>query len=137
MLVYRQRLFTRHACIKIWICLALWKGEPLDAVLTAAAPKLTARCALCHCCDAMERILSGAVYQDEAIDQIDIYHAQTILACDLNTAAQPVANGALVRLRMEWRLSYNATGLIAGKSGENQTAATRPKRSTDRRSSRQ
>ena len=97
---------TRHDCVEGWSCIAKWKGVPLGAVLTAAEPKLTARYALFHCYDAIERSLSGEVYYYESIDLIDAYHPQTILAYDLNDAPLPVANGAPLRLRVERQLGY-------------------------------
>lgn len=97
---------TRHDCVEGWSCIAKWKGVPLGAVLTAAQPRLTARYALFHCYDAIERSLSGEVYYYETIDMIDAYHPQTILAYDLNDAALPVANGAPLRLRVERQLGY-------------------------------
>lgn len=97
---------TRHDCVEGWSCIAKWKGVPLGAVLNAADPKLTARYALFHCYDAIERSLSGEVFYYETIDMIDAYHPQTILAYDLNDAALPVANGAPLRLRVERQLGY-------------------------------
>lgn len=97
---------TRHDCVEGWSCIAKWKGVPLGAVLTAAEPKLTARYALFHCYDAIERGLSGEVFYYETIDMIDAFHPQTILAYDLNDAPLPVANGAPLRLRVERQLGY-------------------------------
>lgn len=97
---------TRHDCVEGWSCIAKWKGVPLGAVLNAADPKLTARYALFHCYDAIERTLSGEVFYYETIDLIDAYHPQTILAYDLNDAPLPVANGAPLRLRVERQLGY-------------------------------
>jgi DMSO/TMAO reductase YedYZ molybdopterin-dependent catalytic subunit len=42
----------------------------------------------------------------ESIDLDDAYHAQTILAYELNDRALPVANGAPIRLRVERQLGY-------------------------------
>ena len=97
---------TRHDCVEGWSCIAKWTGVPLASVLNAAKPKLTARYALFHCYDAIERSLSGEVFYYESIDLIDAYHPQTILAYGLNDAALPVANGAPLRLRVERQLGY-------------------------------
>lgn len=97
---------TRHDCVEGWSCIAKWTGVPLASILNVAKPKLTARYALFHCYDAIERSLSGEVLYYESIDLIDAYHPQTILAYGLNDAALPVANGAPLRLRVERQLGY-------------------------------
>ena len=97
---------TRHDCVEGWSCIAKWQGVPLGTVLDQARPKLTARYAVFHCFDAIERSLSGEVFYYESIDLIDAYHPQTILAYAMNGAALPVANGAPLRLRVERQLGY-------------------------------
>lgn len=97
---------TRHDCVEGWSCIAKWRGVPLGTVLQLARPKLTARYAVFHCFDAIERSLSGEVFYYESIDLIDAYHPQTILAYAMNDAALPVANGAPLRLRVERQLGY-------------------------------
>jgi DMSO/TMAO reductase YedYZ molybdopterin-dependent catalytic subunit len=97
---------TRHDCVEGWSCIAKWQGVPLGTVLKLAQPKLTARYAVFHCFDAIERGLSGDVFYYESIDLIDAYHPQTILAYAMNGAPLPVANGAPLRLRVERQLGY-------------------------------
>lgn len=97
---------TRHDCVEGWSCIAKWQGVPLGTVLNAAKPKLTARYAVFHCFDAIERSLSGEVFYYESLDLIDAYHPQTILAYAMNGAPLPVANGAPLRLRVERQLGY-------------------------------
>lgn len=97
---------TRHDCVEGWSCIAKWQGVPLGTVLTLAKPKLTARYAVFHCFDAIERSLSGEVFYYESIDLIDAFHTQTILAYAMNGAPLPVANGAPLRLRVERQLGY-------------------------------
>ena len=97
---------TRHDCVEGWSCIAKWQGVPLGTVLTLAKPRLTARYAVFHCFDAIERGLSGEVFYYESLDLIDAYHAQTILAYAMNGAPLPVANGAPLRLRVERQLGY-------------------------------
>jgi DMSO/TMAO reductase YedYZ molybdopterin-dependent catalytic subunit len=97
---------TRHDCVEGWSCIAKWQGVPLGTVLTLARPKLTARYAVFHCYDAIERSLAGEVFYYESIDLIDAYHPQTILAYAMNGAPLPVANGAPLRLRVERQLGY-------------------------------
>jgi DMSO/TMAO reductase YedYZ molybdopterin-dependent catalytic subunit len=97
---------TRHDCVEGWSCIAKWQGVPLGTVLNLAKPHPTARYAVFHCFDAIERSLSGEVFYYESIDLIDAYHAQTILAYAMNGAPLPVANGAPLRLRVERQLGY-------------------------------
>lgn len=97
---------TRHDCVEGWSCIAKWTGVPLSAVLAEAKPTPTARFAVFHCYDAIERSLSGVVTYYESIDLIDAYHPQTILAHSMNDAALPIANGAPLRLRVERQLGY-------------------------------
>jgi DMSO/TMAO reductase YedYZ molybdopterin-dependent catalytic subunit len=47
-----------------------------------------------------------AVYYYESIDLEDAFHAQTILAYEMNGAPLPVAHGAPLRLRLERALGY-------------------------------
>ena len=97
---------TRHDCVEGWSCIAKWQGVPLGTVLQLAKPRLTARYAIFHCFDAIERNLSGEVFYYESIDLIDAYHPQTILAYAMNNAPLPIANGAPLRLRVERQLGY-------------------------------
>lgn len=97
---------TRHDCVEGWSCIAKWQGVPLGTVLKLAQPKLTARYAVFHCYDAIERGLSGEVFYYESIDLIDAFHPQTILAYAMNGSPLPVANGAPLRLRVERQLGY-------------------------------
>jgi DMSO/TMAO reductase YedYZ molybdopterin-dependent catalytic subunit len=97
---------TRHDCVEGWSCIAKWQGVPLGTVLNLAKPKVTARYAVFHCFDAIERSLSGEVFYYESIDLVDAYHPQTILAYAMNGAPLPVANGAPLRLRVERQLGY-------------------------------
>jgi DMSO/TMAO reductase YedYZ molybdopterin-dependent catalytic subunit len=97
---------TRHDCVEGWSCIARWQGVPLGTVLSLAQPQLTARYAVFHCYDAIERSLSGEVFYYESIDLIDAWHPQTILAYAVNGGPLPVANGAPLRLRVERQLGY-------------------------------
>lgn len=103
---------TRHDCVEGWSCIAKWTGVPLGLVLDQARPKLTARFAVFHCFDTIERSLSGIVKYYESIDLIDAWHPQTILAYGLNGAALPVANGAPLRVRVERQLGYKMAKYI-------------------------
>ncbi len=97
---------TRHDCVEGWSCIAEWTGVPLSAILAEARPAASAKFAIFHCMDTMEKSLSGAVKYHESIDMVDAYHPQTILAYGLNGAPLPVANGAPLRVRVERQLGY-------------------------------
>ena len=105
---------TRHDCVEGWSCIAKWTGVPLGLVLDQARPKLSARYAVFHCFDTIERSLSGTVKYYESIDLIDAYHPQTILAYGLNGGPLPVANGAPLRVRVERQLGYKMAKYIRG-----------------------
>lgn len=103
---------TRHDCVEGWSCIAKWQGVPLGTVLKLAQPKVTARYAVFHCFDAIERSLSGEVYYYESIDLIDAFQPQTILAYAMNGGPLPVANGAPLRLRVERQLGYKMAKFV-------------------------
>ncbi len=94
---------TRHDCVEGWSAIGQWTGVPLSAVLTTAGLSPNARYIVFYCADILE---TGADPYYESIDLIDAFHAQTILAYDLNGRQLPVANGAPLRLRVERQLGY-------------------------------
>jgi len=95
---------TRHDCVEGWSAIAKWKGVKLSAILDAVQPRPGARYVMFYCADPMEE--DGTDFYYESIDMDDAYHAQTILAYEMNDAALPVANGAPLRLRVERQLGY-------------------------------
>jgi DMSO/TMAO reductase YedYZ molybdopterin-dependent catalytic subunit len=95
---------TRHDCVEGWSAIGKWKGARLAALLDAVRPTADARYVLFHCADPMARDGTDPYY--ESIDLDDAYHAQTILAWELNDAPLPVKNGAPLRLRVERQLGY-------------------------------
>jgi len=95
---------TRHDCVEGWSAIGKWKGAKLSALLNAVQPKPDARFVVFHCADPMEA--GGASPYYESIDMDDAYHAQTILAYELNDKTLPVPNGAPIRLRVERQLGY-------------------------------
>ena len=103
---------TRHDCVEGWSCIAKWTGVPLALILDQARPLLSARYAVFHCFDAIEKGLSGEVMYYESIDMVDARHPQTILAYAMNDRALPVANGAPLRLRVERQLGYKMAKFV-------------------------
>ena len=95
---------TRHDCVEGWSAIAKWKGARLAALLEQVKPDAGARYVVFYCADPMEANQTSAYY--ESIDMDDAYHAQTILAYELNDAPLPVPNGAPIRLRVERQLGY-------------------------------
>ena len=95
---------TRHDCVEGWSAIGKWTGVPLAAVLRAVQPLAAAKYVVFHCADPMESDGSSPYY--ESIDMDDAYHAQTILAYELNDRPLPIANGAPLRLRVERQLGY-------------------------------
>ena len=95
---------TRHDCVEGWSAIAKWKGVKLSAILDAVQPAAGARYVMFYCADPMEA--DGTDFYYESIDMDDAYHAQTILAYEMNDALLPVANGAPLRLRVERQLGY-------------------------------
>ena len=95
---------TRHDCVEGWSAIAKWKGVKLSAILDAVQPSAGARYVMFYCADPMEA--DGTDFYYESIDMDDAYHAQTILAYEMNDGLLPVANGAPLRLRVERQLGY-------------------------------
>jgi DMSO/TMAO reductase YedYZ molybdopterin-dependent catalytic subunit len=95
---------TRHDCVEGWSAIGKWKGARLAAVLDVVRPKPQARYVMLYCADPMADDGTDPYY--ESIDMDDAYHAQTILAYELNDAALPIPNGAPIRLRVERQLGY-------------------------------
>ncbi|HXX86552.1 MAG TPA: molybdopterin-binding protein [Casimicrobiaceae bacterium] len=95
---------TRHDCVEGWSAIAKWKGAKLSALLETVRVKPEARYVVFYCADPMEADGTGLYY--ESIDLNDAYHAQTLLAYDLNDRTLPIKNGAPIRLRVERQLGY-------------------------------
>ena len=98
---------TRHDCVEGWSSIGKWKGVPLAHLLGLARPKPNAKFVVFRCADSMDVPSAGvdSTYY-ESVDLDDAYHAQTVLAYELNDAPLPVTNGAPLRLRVERQLGY-------------------------------
>jgi DMSO/TMAO reductase YedYZ molybdopterin-dependent catalytic subunit len=95
---------TRHDCVEGWSAIGKWKGARLSALLETVRPKPEARYVMFFCADPMLEDGTGFYY--ESIDLDDAFHAQTLLAYELNDALLPIKNGAPIRLRVERQLGY-------------------------------
>jgi DMSO/TMAO reductase YedYZ molybdopterin-dependent catalytic subunit len=94
---------TRHDCVEGWSAIGKWKGAQLGRVLEEVGPLPSARYVVFYCADPMNT--RGERYY-ESIDMEDAWHAQTLLAYELNDAPLPIKNGAPIRARVERQLGY-------------------------------
>ena len=100
---------TRHDCVEGWSAIGKWKGVPLGRVLEQVKPQPSARYVVFYCADPMDD--RGTRYY-ESIDMEDAWHAQTLLAYELNDAPLPIKNGAPIRVRVERQLGYKMAKYI-------------------------
>jgi DMSO/TMAO reductase YedYZ molybdopterin-dependent catalytic subunit len=92
---------TRHDCVEGWSAIAEWRGPQLSELLDQARIRPEANFIVFRCADR----LYGRDYY-ESVDLVDAYHAQTIIAHELNGAPLPEKNGAPLRVRIERQLGY-------------------------------
>jgi DMSO/TMAO reductase YedYZ molybdopterin-dependent catalytic subunit len=97
---------TRHDCVEGWSCIGKWKGVPLAHLLEQVKLKPEARYLVFYCADALEKTLDGSGQYYESVGLEDAFHAQTILAYEMNDQTLPIAHGAPLRLRVERQLGY-------------------------------
>lgn len=99
---------TRHDCVEGWSSIGQWKGVPLAHLLAQVKPLGNAKFVVFRCADSMDGpSLDGRDSRYyESVDLDEAYHAQTILAYELNDAPLPVTNGAPLRARIERQLGY-------------------------------
>lgn len=93
---------TRHDCVEGWSAIGKWTGVPLGDLMHTVQPLSNARYAVFHCADVDDE---GVTYYESMAVQ-DLYHAQTILAYDLNGTPLDIPHGAPLRLRFERQLGY-------------------------------
>ena len=98
---------TRHDCVEGWSCIGKWQGARLGTLLEKVGLRPSARYLVFRCADEMpsEGLAPPEPYY-ESIDLGDAFHAQTILAYEMNGRELPVAHGAPLRLRVERQLGY-------------------------------
>lgn len=100
---------TRHDCVEGWSAIGKWKGVPLGRILEQVRPHPSAKYVVFFCADPMNA--QGTRYY-ESIDMEDAWHAQTVLAYELNDAPLPIKNGAPIRVRVERQLGYKMAKYI-------------------------
>ena len=99
---------TRHDCVEGWSSIGKWKGVQLSRLLEQVRPLPNAKYVVFRCADSMEGPSldgSDSTYY-ESVDLDDAFHAQTVLAYELNDQPLPVNNGAPLRARIERQLGY-------------------------------
>ena len=99
---------TRHDCVEGWSTIGKWKGVQLSHLLAQVKPLANAKFVVFRCADSMDGpSLDGRDSRYyESVDLDDAYHAQTVLAYELNDQPLPVNNGAPLRARIERQLGY-------------------------------
>jgi DMSO/TMAO reductase YedYZ molybdopterin-dependent catalytic subunit len=100
---------TRHDCVEGWSAIGKWKGVQLSRVLEQVRPQPSAKYVVFYCADPMNA--RGTRYY-ESIDLEDAWHAQTLLAYELNDEPLPIKNGAPIRVRVERQLGYKMAKYI-------------------------
>jgi DMSO/TMAO reductase YedYZ molybdopterin-dependent catalytic subunit len=103
---------TLHSCDEGWSAIASWTGVALAHVLQMATLKAEARYIVFRCLDEMVRTPDRSGFYYESIDLFDAFHAQTILAYEMNGKALPVRHGAPLRLRVERHVGYKHAKFI-------------------------
>ncbi len=99
---------TRHDCVEGWSSIGKWKGVQLSHVLAQVKPLANAKFVVFRCADSMDgpSLDGGDSKYYESVDLDDAYHAQTVLAYELNDQPLPVNNGAPLRARIERQFGY-------------------------------
>jgi DMSO/TMAO reductase YedYZ molybdopterin-dependent catalytic subunit len=79
---------------------------PLAALLEKARLKPDARYIVFYCADHLGDTGTEDGKYYESVSLVDAFHAQTILAYEMNDQTLPIAHGAPLRLRVERQLGY-------------------------------
>jgi DMSO/TMAO reductase YedYZ molybdopterin-dependent catalytic subunit len=116
---------TRHDCVEGWSCIGKWKGVPLGALLERARLKADARYIVFYCADRLGQTGTEADQYYESIGLADAFHAQTILAYEMNDQVLPIPYGAPLRLRVERQLGYKMAKYVMRIEAVDSLAGTR------------
>ena len=105
----QQEQITTHFCIQGWSGVAKWGGVPMRHILDLVRPTTAARYAVFYSlADGGE----GGRYYD-VHRMVNMRHALTMLAIDMNGAPVSVLHGAPVRLRCENELGFKMVKWVA------------------------
>ena len=105
----QQEQITAHFCIQGWSGVAKWGGVPMRHILDLVQPTAEARYAVFY---SLADGGDGGRYYD-VHRMVNMRHALTMLAIDMNGAPVSVLHGAPVRLRCENELGFKMVKWIA------------------------
>jgi DMSO/TMAO reductase YedYZ molybdopterin-dependent catalytic subunit/thiosulfate reductase cytochrome b subunit len=103
-----QSQITKHNCIQGWTAIAEWAGVSVARLMEEVRPARTARHVVFYAMDD-KGLTEGEGRYGYYYGTIPIhlaYHAQTILALEMNGAPLPIEHGAPVRVRIETQLGF-------------------------------
>jgi sulfoxide reductase catalytic subunit YedY len=98
----QQEQITTHFCIQGWSGVAKWGGVPMRHILDLVQPTVEARYAVFY--SLADGADGGRYYDVHRI--VNMRHALTMLAIDMNGTPVSVLHGAPVRLRCENELGF-------------------------------
>jgi sulfoxide reductase catalytic subunit YedY len=98
----QQQQITTHFCIQGWTGVAKWGGVPMRDILDLVRPSAEARYAVFY---SLADGADGGRYYD-VHRMVNMRHALTLLAIDMNGEPVSVLHGAPVRLRCENELGF-------------------------------
>jgi methionine sulfoxide reductase catalytic subunit len=105
----RQEQITTHFCIQGWSGVAKWGGVPMRHIMDLVKPAAQARYAVFY---SLADGASGGRYYDVQ-STLNMRHALSILAYEMNGAPVSVLHGAPLRLRCESELGFKMVKWIA------------------------
>ena len=105
----QQEQITTHFCIQGWSGVAKWGGVPMRHILDLVNPSAEARYAVFY---SLADGGDGGRYYD-VHRMVNMRHALTMLATDMNGAPVSVLHGAPVRLRCENELGFKMVKWVA------------------------
>ena len=100
----KQEQITQHYCIQGWSGIAKWGGVPMRNIVDLVRPTPEAKFAVFYSFSRGPDEGSGLFYDVHPI--ANMYHAQTILAYEMNGSPLPELHGAPLRLRDELELGF-------------------------------
>lgn len=100
----KQEQITSNYCIQGWTGIAKWGGVRLRDIMDLVQPKTNARYAVFYSFAHGAGKGRGLYYDVHKMEHL--YHAQTILAYEMNGKDLPASHGAPLRLRNELELGF-------------------------------
>ena len=100
--MHKKTQITLHHCIQGWSGIAAWGGLPMAELMKLVKPKPEAKVAIFYSFG--EGGLGGKYYDSHIIESL--WHAQALLAYDMNFEPLTIPHGAPLRLRTENELGF-------------------------------